>query len=85
MLFRSMDDKVQKFVTGLTTEFWATVYRKRKTVIQQPNQKFDPAAKINQHRWMNLDYQDEVVKEIFRDFVYYIEDVSFAYQTSATL
>ena len=71
-----MDNKVQQFVTGLTTEMWATVYRKRKTVIQCPNSNFDHAAKINQHPWMNLDRQDDVVKEIFRDFVYYIEDVS---------
>ena len=71
-----MDDKVQKFVTGLTSELWATIYRKRKTAIQQPNQNYDKAAKINQFKWMNLDRQDDVVKEIFRDFVYYIEDVS---------
>ena len=71
-----MDEKVQQFVTGLTTELWATVYRKRKNVIQHANQKFDHAAKINQYKWMNLDRQDDVVKEIFRDFVYYIEDVS---------
>ena len=70
-----MDPKTKNFVIGLTTELWATVYKKRKLAIVKPLDHFDLAAKINQHTWMNLGYQDEKVKELFRDFVEYVEKV----------
>ena len=77
-----MDDKNKQFVKSLTSDLWATIYRKRKRAIYTPRDDFDLAAQINQPimrpGWRDdLDYQDDVVKEVFREFVYHVEKVTY--------
>ena len=65
---------------GTVSDFWATVYKKRKIALSTLNTSFDAAAKINQYpssrdylQAMNL--QDEEIKSVFRDFVNYVVEV----------
>ena len=67
------------FVLRHTDSLWASIYRRRKNCIREPCEWFDLAAEINQP-WKNilknLDWQDEAVQKVFRDFVDYVANVS---------
>ena len=67
--------EIENFVVGLTSEFWATIYNKRKLArLRHPD--YDLAAEINQLPGMsNLHDQDAAVKNIFREMVSYITEV----------
>ena len=67
----------REFVIGLTSDFWATIYRKRLNPRTDDfYEKFDLAAEINQQGgcfgWYD---QDQVVKQLFRDMVEYVMKV----------
>ena len=69
------------FVLSTADELWATIYRKRKNCISNVHPWFDKAAVINQPglpspTFRNLDTQDQEVKQIFREFVDYVANVS---------
>ena len=68
------------FVLGATDELWATIYRKRKNCISNLSKWFDKAAVINQPGLCgilrNLETQDQEVKQVFREFVDYVANVS---------
>ena len=70
---------MDNFVLGTTDELWATIYRKRKNCVPNPNKWFDKAADINQpgfQTFKSIHSQDSQVKDIFRMFVDYIANVS---------
>ena len=75
-----MNPDTNTFVIGITTTFWAEVYRKRRHTLpdEQCSDNFDKAAQINQApHWgnMKLYYQDQEVKKVFREMVDYISQV----------
>ena len=67
------------FVLGIATDFWASVYKKRKTAAKAQIVFYDSAANINQisPNYGDTDHQDQVVKEIFRQFVDHVIQVTF--------
>ena len=74
-----MTSTTNDFVVGLTSGFWATIYRKRKTARNDVDDRFDMAADINQESKFDLYDQDQVVKQHFRELVEYIIKVIFLY------
>ena len=60
-----------KFILGLASDFWATVYKKRKQAATGSIIFFDLAAQINQisAHFGDQDHQDQVIKKHFRNFV----------------
>ena len=74
-----MNTDTDIFLVANTTEFWATIYQKRKRG-RLNHSAFDLAAEINQLPGLrNLHDQDDAVKSVFRDMVSYITEVSSAY------
>ena len=70
-----MKTKIDNFIVGTTTEFWASVVQKRKKA-HFNRSDYDRAAEINQFPGIRtLHDQDEVVKGIFREMVSYITEV----------
>ena len=72
---------MDNFVLSTTDALWATIYRKRKNCVPNPNKWFDKAAFVNQPEWRGyvmkgLESQDHEVKQIFREFVDYVANVS---------
>ena len=67
--------EIERFVVGVTSEFWATIYQKRKLAcLRHPG--YDLAAEINQlPGTSNLHDQDAAVKDVFRELVSYITEV----------
>ena len=78
-----MNTNIDNFIVSTTTEFWATVYKKRKMARKWPdhneqqlfNDLYDPAAEINQLQPLFCHGQDQMVKQIFRELVDYITKV----------
>ena len=68
-----------RFILAHTSDFWATVYKKRRTTKYACNANYDAAAHINQVWYNNHYQQDCMVKQAFRNFVDYIADVSMFY------
>ena len=70
---------MDNFVLSVSDELWASIYVKRKQCIIRDSCVFDAAAKINQHGlpWRNMaeEYQDDAVREIFRQMVDHIATV----------
>ena len=75
---------MEKFVLSVTTDLWATIYRRRKNCRDVPMPWYDKAAAINVPRepgkpprgsFDHLAVQDQAVKEIFREMVDYISQV----------
>ena len=68
----------KEFVIGLTSDFWAKVYRKRTTPRTDDfYENFDLAAEINQNKGcFGLYDQDQAIKQIFRDMVEYVMKVN---------
>ena len=65
----------ETFVLAQTTELWAEIYRKRARA-ENVFDWYDPAAQINQRLRFSMANQDDVVKELFREIVDYIANVS---------
>ena len=67
-----------RFILAHASDFWATVYTKRRTTKYACNSNFDAAANINQTWYNNFYEQDCMVKQAFRNFVDYIAEVRLA-------
>ena len=75
-----MDPEIESYIIGITSDFWATMYRKRATAADKSNEFFDSAADISQYSFMTMYQQDQCVKAYFRDFVSYIEKVNLCHR-----
>ena len=67
------------FVLSATDELWAKIYQRRKHCIPNPSRWFDKAAEINQPGFLfakTIESQDQQIKQIFRQFVDYVANVS---------
>ena len=67
------------FVLSTTDELWASIYQRRKSCVPNPSRWFDKAADLNQPGFRNfkgVESQDQEVKQIFREFVDYVANVS---------
>ena len=69
------------FILGTVSDFWATVYKKRKIALRPIRDNFDAAAEINQfpyqEHYVARNSQDDEVRKVFRDFVDYVVEVRY--------
>ena len=75
-----MNPDTKNYIIGIASDYWAGIYRKRRNALTeaQYSDNFDKAAQINQPPFwgnMKLYYQDQTVKQIFREMVDYISQV----------